>query len=355
MTHLKPLTEIELSDLIAQHNKGGAFARQITAAQTCWDSGIEIIKGCGHMKQPKYHVKFEPLADEKIKKLQKYFPSLEWLAYLVGKVDHKSQQVLVEDLVIPDSQQVTSGNVYDVEYGWNEGKAIIGVIHSHHGMGAFFSGTDDAYINQNHDVSIVVSTSKTAPIKGQVRIKTPCDSYVLAEDLTFSVEHPTVLDETEFEKEFTSKINSYAYRPPIGNGLVRRVIKTGANLLNGVTALPLLPIDGYYDKAEEEKLRLGLKKYYTEEEVDELIANGEAEEELRMVMGLVDAGVDLAMVDDLTQYQMSDSEWEGDGQTGFHQLPNSLLEVSMDDDTIWDLTEDDVNQLNEEPIKEVLQ
>jgi hypothetical protein len=43
-------------------------------------------------------------------------------------------------------------------------------------MGNGFSGTDDAFINQNHDISLCVN--KTS-IKGHARVKTECNRYAL--------------------------------------------------------------------------------------------------------------------------------------------------------------------------------
>ncbi len=332
---MKKMTQEKLDKLIKEHDKGGAFARQITAHQTCWDSGIKILRGCGHMNVPKFKVEIEVLADEKIKKLQSYYPSLEWLAYLVGKIDHEKQYVLVEDLVIPDSQRVTGANVYDVEYGWSDGKAIIGVIHSHHSMGAFFSGTDDAYINQNHDVSIVVSTNQSSPIKGQVRIKTPCDAYVLAEDLEFSIKYPKVLDEKKFEKEFTSKIKSntptYGYRG--GNFLSRGFGRVGKKKTT---------------KSEEEKLRVELRKFYANEDVEEFIANGTAVQELREVSDLVvvpSNEFEFNGEDGVIPWwdKVEDDEWDANGQNGMHQTSFGVpVNVEDKDHQIWDLDEEDI-------------
>ncbi|KFZ26292.1 MAG: hypothetical protein KQ78_01465 [Candidatus Izimaplasma bacterium HR2] len=272
-TLIKPLTDEELDRMTKEHNKGAAFVKQIAADQQCWDAGIVVRKGCLYMDKPSYHIYLEQLADEKIKKLQSYYPTLEWLAYLVGEVDHEKQEVIVTDLIIPDFQQVTSVNVHNVEYSWNEGKIICGVIHSHHGMGAFFSGTDDAYINQNHDVSIVVSTSPHSPIQGQVRVKAPCGDYVLAEkeSITFSVRNVSVLDESEFEKEFTSKINKFS---PL---IIKYVDKFFGN---NRQQLPIyLGDDDPYEMSKEE-LTTELLKYYSDGEVDIFFSNEEAEEEL---------------------------------------------------------------------------
>ena len=59
---LKPLSDEELEELIAQHNVGGAFKQAAVVGQSCWDAGIVIKGGCNHMEMPKYHISFEPLA-----------------------------------------------------------------------------------------------------------------------------------------------------------------------------------------------------------------------------------------------------------------------------------------------------
>jgi len=327
--HLKPLTDEEMANLIEKHNKGGAFAKRISQ-NSCWDAGIKILPTCGHMTVPKYNVEFEELADEKIKKLQDYYPTLEWLAYLEGEVDHEKHNVLVTDIVIPDSQNVTGTNVYNVEYSWGDGRKIIGVIHSHHTMGAFFSGTDDAYINQNHDVSIVVSTNSRSPIKGQVRMKTLCGSYILAEDLTFSVKRKTVLDEKSFEKEFTSKINNHP------NVRVSNTIKPrGVILLNSSSNNEDGGFNGYPPKVEEE-YRLILSNYYSEEDVNEFIENGEAEEEVEILLS----------IEKDTEMIIDEQEWNSDDTEEFDTVSYGTA-ISSNDGEVWDLTEDDV-------IKEVL-
>jgi len=353
MNHLKikKLSDEEMKVLIEKHNKGGAFAKQISAEQSCWSSGIEIIKTCGHMSIPKYDVEFEVVVDEKIKKLQNYYPSLEWLAYLEGEVDHENKHVLVTDIVIPDSQEVTSVNVYNVEYGWSDGRKIIGVIHSHHSMGAFFSGTDDAYINQNHDVSIVVSTSDQSPIKGQVRMKTRCGSYILAEDLNFSVKHKKVLDEEAFEKEFTSKINSYrprnvavvsgTYNAPSPNHIIRKPLFPSTNQVEV----------NFYSPEKELELRNVLVQHYSEEEVDDFINTGEAEEEVDFIKEMeskgFQVGTDASLVMTETEWNTDDEpepEWENDqlkNQMGLHQVSYGTPIRPIVDD-ILDLTEEDL-------------
>ena len=341
--HNKPineLTDAEFDSLVKAHDTGGAFKSVATARQNCWDAGIEILPNCGKVTVPQYHIAFDLLAHQKINKLKAYYPRLEWLAYLVGSVDHETNKVVVEDLIIPDSQQVTGASVYNVEYEWGvlpDGKQIIGVIHSHHTMGAFFSGTDDAYINQNHDVSIVVATAKGREIKSQIRVKVPCGSYVLAEDITYSVNYPDVLVEEDFEAEFKDKINTYTP--------VVTYINYGTNYLgnysggysghrgisgqtNRFAGNP--PRNGQmdlydssiWDDLDEEydnpflmssiELRDALLDYYSEADVDEFMNDGfqVAANELKIVQDLCAEGITVGRSSAITE----DYQWvDGDG------------------------------------------
>lgn len=211
------INETELDRIIAEHDKHSGFKHLMN--DNCWDAGIEITKQCGNLFDLKYSIVFSVLTDEKIKVLMRTFTNLEWLGYLVGFIDHEHQNVYVEDIIIP-KQKVSYGAVTDVDYEWNEGLPIIGVIHSHHGMGAFFSGTDDTYINQNHDVSIVVASNPKSPIKGQVRVKAQCGKYFICERVTFAVNSPLVLDVGAFMEVIRTNIqkpvyNNYTYVSPV--------------------------------------------------------------------------------------------------------------------------------------------
>lgn len=128
-----------------------------------WDSGLQIISACS--KAPANITVFiTPTVKKKIDLLMAKYQNREWLAYLTGK------DLTVDDMVVP-KQVATSTSVSNIEFPAEFKDKIIGVIHSHHTMGSFFSGTDHEYINGNHDISIVVSKND---IKGQVRWNTPC-------------------------------------------------------------------------------------------------------------------------------------------------------------------------------------
>jgi len=323
---VEPLSDEEVTNLIEQHNKGGAFAKQINESQSCWDAGIVVRKGCSHMNKPTYQIHFTNIADEKIKRLQGYYPSLEWLMYLEGSVDHESQSIVVEDLVIPDKQYVTGVNVNSVEYTWAEGRDIIGVIHSHHSMGAFFSGTDDAYINQNHDVSIVVSTSPRSPILGQVRLKAPCDDYVLCEGPNVIFNYPVKVEDSlekvmeEFEQEFSSKIHTFTYQQ-FSFGIGRGIRSMGSNMVNSLIGNqnpetgyydPNDPYDGFVFEDEDPPIQESsgmtdveisneLLKYYSAEEVSDFMRTGEGENELLIINQLLKEDIQVFEVFEVTE------------------------------------------------------
>lgn len=143
-----------------------------TAADDSWEVEIDCVEACSKVPE-KINIWFQPLAKRKVDTLMKEYTSIEWLAYLLGKKDTRE----VEDIFIPD-QSISTARVDDVECDEYNNLSVIGVIHSHHGMGHSFSSTDHDYINGNHDISIVISHSGLA---GQFRFKTPCGSYKIIE------------------------------------------------------------------------------------------------------------------------------------------------------------------------------
>lgn len=133
-----------------------------------WECDIDTVKDCS--KAPKDDdliVYLKPLVKRKIDLLMDKYKTREWLAYLFGQVGEK---IVIEDMDVP-KQNASAARVDEVEYQVPEGKRVIGVIHSHHNMGATFSGTDDAWINMNHDISILVAHSG---IQARVRWSAPC-------------------------------------------------------------------------------------------------------------------------------------------------------------------------------------
>ena len=170
-----------------------------------WTVEIDTISACS--KAPEMIlIWFNILAKKKMDTLMGKYKSLEWLAYLIGeKINDK--EYVIEDLFIP-KQEVSSARVDNIECeNFNDLKQI-GVIHSHHGMGNGFSGTDHEFINQNHNVSLCVS--KTG-INGQVRWKTPCGALKIVENVKTKLKIDFDFDKEAFLKKADEVISTKTY------------------------------------------------------------------------------------------------------------------------------------------------
>ncbi len=161
-----------------------------------WECKLDLVTACSKVPD-NITVKISPLVKRKITFLMKKFANLEWLAYLQG------ENFIVNDLFIP-SQTVTTGSVNVDKDSPMSDKPIIGVIHSHHGMGTFFSGTDDAYINMNHNISIVVANNG---MKAQARLNAPCGALRTVEAKVV-VDLNVDLDEKVFEEVVDERITT---------------------------------------------------------------------------------------------------------------------------------------------------
>ncbi len=164
-----------------------------------WSTEIKIVKECSEVPTS-IDVLISPLCKVKIDFLMRRFERLEWLAYFIGEV--KNNKFYAYDIYIP-KQTVTSGNVYNVDSQIPQGINVIGVIHSHHHMGTFFSGTDHEYINQNHNLSIVISKDK---MMGQARWSTPCGRLKIV-DTNIQIDYGVDFDIKEFSEIINEKIN----------------------------------------------------------------------------------------------------------------------------------------------------
>ena len=192
-------TNDDIMEFQAHRFQSSAFEREDDGV---WENKIDMVCNCD--KAPTdVVVRLSLMVRRKIDLLMTKFKSQEWLAYLIGA------GMDVTDMYIP-KQHATTGNVSNIDSNIPDGMAIIGVIHSHHGMGAFFSGTDDDFINKNYNLSIVVSHTE---MKGQVRFKIPCGALKIT-PVKVQTLFPKLFDEAEFDKEADEKISSTAYSYP---------------------------------------------------------------------------------------------------------------------------------------------
>ena len=115
--------------------------------------GRETVKGlrCSLVEIDKVHV--EPIPREKIELLMKEYPHQEWMAYLVG--EKKENSYRVKDIAVPPHAYAGAGSAEAEPFSQPEG--CVGVIHSHHGMGAFHSGTDHNHVDRNYPISVTVA------------------------------------------------------------------------------------------------------------------------------------------------------------------------------------------------------
>lgn len=170
-------------------------------ASDCWDSELEISvdSKCPHHKKAAVKINFPPLIWKRVIRLTQELDT-EWLGYLKAtKVKQaKGIQWNVTELVVPP-QEATMSKVDPTET-----VDAPGVIHSHAGGGAFFSGTDDEYINKNHEFSIVVNKSENCAAVG--RLLLPCKALTLVDAKVFVDHEPSEADEwIEAAKKNVSK------------------------------------------------------------------------------------------------------------------------------------------------------
>ena len=112
-----------------------------------WSTEDEYIDSCG-----KHDYNFQVLLSqnvkEKIEILMTEIPNLEWIAYMTGSIDYNRKYAIIDDLIIP-YQEIGVSKIYNIgQVDYN----TIGVIHSHHSMGNFFSNDDKETINKNNDI-----------------------------------------------------------------------------------------------------------------------------------------------------------------------------------------------------------
>jgi hypothetical protein len=175
-----------------------------------WEVELDIVKECSKVSDNGTSIVWiEPLAKVKIDALMEEYRTQEWLAYLLGNKD----DMVVKDIFIPE-QTATAARVDDVDCEEFNNLSVMGVIHSHHGMGTGFSHTDQTYVNQNHDISLVVAHSGIA---GQVRSKVPCGAMMITDakvKMRFSVDG---FEKDKFIESVKTNIKkpTYHYTQPV--------------------------------------------------------------------------------------------------------------------------------------------
>lgn len=154
------------------------------AVENFWEVEQDTVTACSKCDQA-VDVFMNIASRRKAMLYMKWAGAREWLAYLVGEKINDGEYN-VTDLYLPD--QRTSGTLVDnVNTEEFNQHSIIGVIHSHHEMGAgdadhpSFSGHDDNFINSNHNLSLLAgrdNQSRGFKIVGIARVVTPCGAFM---------------------------------------------------------------------------------------------------------------------------------------------------------------------------------
>jgi hypothetical protein len=181
-----------------------------------WEVEIDCVESCS--KAPdKINIWFLPLAKRKVDALMKEYTNIEWLAYLLGEKDERE----IVDIFIPE-QTISAAKVDEIECDEYNNLSVIGVIHSHHTMGNTFSQTDHDWINQNHNISLCISTTGIA---GQFRYKTECGAFKII-DVNAKLRVNLDFNDEEFIESVKDKLTKktytsygYGYRGRFVNGV----------------------------------------------------------------------------------------------------------------------------------------
>lgn len=130
----------------------------------------------------------------------------EWMALLIGKRSKDGMLVSVDQLRVPE-QRRNSSNCELVNREPLE-KDVVGVVHSHHSMTAFFSATDINQLNPRFPLSIVIAqprsdSSETERLlgfnyKAEGRTALPCGDLGV---ISFTVIPMPLLDEWPIKLE----------------------------------------------------------------------------------------------------------------------------------------------------------
>lgn len=142
-----------------------------------------VVKDCPITRGSRGVVRIEPRVLAELAGALEDERGMEWAVWLHGSKSEDGLEVAVTEISVPP-QERTSGDV-DVADGDGEVKQprdCMGVLHSHHEMGAWMSGTDVTKLNPRYALSIVISSNivddESAWLgfsyKAEGKVKLPC-------------------------------------------------------------------------------------------------------------------------------------------------------------------------------------
>ncbi len=203
-----------------------------------WEVALpECITACSKAEK-EVQVFMSKTARQKAMMFMQWAKAREWLAYLIG--EKKDDGYYIHDLYLPD--QRTSATLVDKVVADNYNTlTIVGVIHSHHEMGAgdadnpSFSGHDAEFINSNHNLSLLAGRdrdTKGFKLVGVARVTTPCGGLMTVKATVKPMKEEVSDEEKALKEDFFGKV--FGHDPSKINGKDISNNKTGNyNFANG--------------------------------------------------------------------------------------------------------------------------
>lgn len=150
---------------VKQHNK------PVVHDEDTWTVACSELEGCPIDEKPTPEVLIpQEMFDAWVNLC--WHTDLEWLAYLIGHVDEEDENVYhVTDYYFP--KQIANGGHLDVDPSEVPREGVIGAIHSHVAMSAFFSGEDKKHFN--HKVEMVMN--RAGDVKAAIQYKLECGRF----------------------------------------------------------------------------------------------------------------------------------------------------------------------------------
>lgn len=147
----------------------------------------QVVKDCPVTRGSRGMVRIEPEVLAELAGTLEDEKGWEWAVLLHGRRDADGWDVLVEAISVPPQER--DGTEVDIDEKVELAGDVVGVLHSHHGMGAFFSGTDRTQLNPRFPMSIVISSNLVDDESvwlgfsylAEGRVKLPCGAMGVVE------------------------------------------------------------------------------------------------------------------------------------------------------------------------------
>ena len=169
-------------------------------------------------KQELFEIRVEKTLENKIRRLCKELPNLEWSGALLythkGSIKDKNLEISAKDLYLMDVGSSTytdfkkDPNIITYMIDKDLLECEVGLIHSHDQMSCFFSGTDlstlqDEGTDMHHFVSLIVNNAGEYCAAVTCQIENAFDGKIKQSALTFNDEKQ-LLHEEPYKKSFNA-------------------------------------------------------------------------------------------------------------------------------------------------------